>query len=270
MNAELNARVFTILSTLVEERTGLAYAQRDHSIFADKVHARMREAGFDSPLDYYYFLRYDPGSARELDALVDTLVVTETYFFREAGPLRVIVGLLAERVAAGERPRVWSAACASGEEPLTIAMLLSDAGILDKVEIVASDISLRAFERAKEIGFGSRSLRATPPDAVARFMRREGEHVRVDRRLIDAITWRKVSIVDDAGLRQLGMFDVIVCRNVFIYFSDLTILRVVQQMASMLRPNGRLLVGAAESLMRFGTTIECEERSGAFFYRRPR
>ena len=118
--------------------------------------ARAPEAGFESLLDYYYFLRYDAGGAKELDALIDALVVGETYFFRELPPLEVVVGeLVAPAVAAGRRPAIWCAACATGEEPLTLAMMLAERGILGEVEIVASDISARALERARAGRFGA-------------------------------------------------------------------------------------------------------------------
>lgn len=270
MSAEVTPKVFAILSALVEERAGLSYGLRDRELFADKVVARMREAGFDSVLDYYYFLRYDAGSAREIEALVDALVVTETYFFREADVLRVALEQLVVPAArAGARPRIWSAACASGEEPLTVAMMLDEAGVLDDVDIVASDISLRAFERAHDRGWSSRAGRALPPGVLGRWMTADGERYRVEPRLVRAVEWRQANLLDDAALRALGTFDLVLCRNVLIYFSDATILRVIQSIATMLRRGGRLVVGASESLLRFGTLLECEERAGAFLYRSP-
>lgn len=152
--APVSPQVLSLLSALVEERTGIAYDTREHALFADKVLTRAREVGFESALDYYYFLRYDPAAGPEFSGLIDALVVTETYFFREAGPLRTIVEqILVPAARRGDRPRVWSAACASGDEPLTIAMMLDEAGALDATQIVASDLSLRASERAKASGF---------------------------------------------------------------------------------------------------------------------
>src|SRR3954462_10757075 len=134
----LSPQVFAILSALIEERIGIHYSLTDRDILAEKASTRAVEAGFDSLLDYYYFLRYDDDSARELDALIDALVVNETYFFREFDQLLVLVDeFLVPKVAAGARPRLWSAASSSGEEPLTVAMLLAERGCLEKVEIVA-------------------------------------------------------------------------------------------------------------------------------------
>jgi chemotaxis protein methyltransferase CheR len=268
MRTPVSLQVLSLLSSLVEERTGIAYDTRNYEIFADKVLARAREVGFESVLDYYYFLRYDPGAGPEFNGLIEALVVTETYFFREAAPLRTIVEqILVPAIMRGARPRVWSAACASGDEPLTIAMMLDEAGVLEATQIVASDLSLRASERAKANGFGPRSLRSLPAGAQ-RWLRRDGERAHVERRLLEAIEWRRVNLTEPGQVAALGKFDVVVCRNVLIYFADETVQRVVATISGQLRPGGRLLVGASESLMRFGTLLECEERGGVFLYRR--
>ncbi len=268
MAAPVSPQVLSLLSALVEDRTGISYDPREHDLFADKVLARAREVGFESALDYYYFLRYDAAAGPEFSGLIDALVVTETYFYREAGPLRTIVEqILVPAARRGARPRVWSAACASGDEPLTIAMMLDEAGTLEKTQIVASDLSLRASQRAIASGFGPRSLRALPAGAQ-RWLRLDGGRAHVERRLVEAIDWRRVNLTDQGQVAALGAFDVVVCRNVLIYFADETIQRVVATISEQLRPGGRLLVGASESLMRFGTLLECEERGGSFLYRR--
>ncbi|HEY4016435.1 MAG TPA: protein-glutamate O-methyltransferase CheR [Polyangiaceae bacterium] len=265
----LSSSLFAILSGLVEERTGMHYERHDLDLFSGKLLARAIEAGFESPLDYYYFLRYDDRDRREFDALVDSLVVNETYFFREVGALRVLCDdVLARSVSQGRRPRVWCAACATGEEPLTLAMLLSERGLLAGVEIVASDISLRALARAREALYGERSLRGMTAEDRSRWLVAAGEKFTVRREIHDAITWNRVNLVDPAAVAALGSFDVILCRNVLIYFGEDTMRQVVSALAGALAPDGRLLVGTCESLLRFGTLLECEERGGSFFYKK--
>jgi chemotaxis protein methyltransferase CheR len=268
-SAVLSPPVFAILSGLVRERVGIAYDERDRELFSDKVLTRMREAGFESPLDYYYYLRYDAAAGGEFDALVESLVVPETYFFREAEALRAVVEQAVRPIVdAGRRARIWSAACASGDEPITLRIMLADANLSKHVDIVASDVSLRALRRARENGWGMRSLRVLPFDAARRWMHVDASGGRVSPEIVDAIDWRRVNLVDDAAVASLGTFDVILCRNVLIYFDDETVVRVVDSLTRALRSGGRILVGASESLMRFGTMLECEERGGAFFYRK--
>jgi chemotaxis protein methyltransferase CheR len=182
-----------------------------------------------------------------------------------------VVGLGAALVAAGRRPRIWSAACATGEEPLTLAMLLTERGILAGVELVASDISARALQRAQRGVHSPRSVRdGAPPELAARFLRRAPDGtVRPDSGLAEAIRWRQVNLADPAQVASVGPADVILCRNVLIYFRDETAVQVVSRLEGALPPGGVLLVGVSESLLRFGTGLICEEHGNVFLYRKP-
>lgn len=264
-------QLFAILSALVEDRVGLHYGPGEREVFLEKVRTRAQEVGFDSLLDYYYRLRYDDPDGAELHALTEALVVCETYFFRELSPLTVAIEeIIGPRVEAGERARIWSAACATGEEPLTAAMLLAHHGWLDRVELVATDISRRALDRARAGRFSRRALRGPVPAALAtRWLRERDSGLECDRALIDAVTWSRLNLIDAAAVRQLGAFDLILCRNVLIYFSDDVATRVAASLAGALRPRGNLLVGVSESLLRFATPLECHERRGTFLYARP-
>lgn len=263
--------VLAILAALVEERTGLHYGPADRSILAEKTMARAQEAGFESLLDYYYYLRYDPRREEELSALVDALVVRESYFFREYSQIEAVASLAAERVAAGERPRIWCAACAAGEEPLTLAMVLADRGLASSVDLVASDISAASLARARSGRYSPRSLRDVPaPRLAARYLRRESDaSVRADEELCRAIQWRQINLTNAAEVASVGPCDLVLCRNVLIYFCDATVTRVVEAISAALRPGGALFVGISESLLRFGTSLVCEEHGDVFLYRKP-
>jgi len=277
----MSPALFGLLSSLVEERAGLHYSAREAELFDAKVSTRASEAGFESALDYYYFLRYDAAGEAELRALVEALVVGETYLFRELGTLTAAVEhILAPSVAARGRAKVWSAGCSSGEEPFGLAMLLADAGLLERVDLFASDISGRALERARAGRLGARSLRALAkgsphqiPASVHRLAERwitlpngrESGEAQVSPLLVEQIRFRKESILKP-GDPPLDDLDLILCRNVLIYFRDDVVRGAIRDMSARLRVGGRLAVGASESLMRFGTFLRCEERAGSFFY----
>ena len=265
----LAPEVFVILGALIEERSGLSYGPDDRELLASKIGPRATELGFDSFLDYYYFLRYDDAGGAELDALIDGLVVNESYLFREHDQLRYLVDrTITKAVAEGQSPRIWSAACAQGEEPYTLAMMLEGRGIRERVSIVATDVSARAIERARRGQLSRRALRdVREPTLAARFVRegRDGPVVTEDlRRTID---FRRVNLLDGAAVAALGTFDLILCRNVLIYFSDATVRTIVDRLVAALAPGGTLWVGVSESLLRLGTSLVCEEREGVFFYR---
>jgi len=274
----LSHQLFLLLSAFVEERTGLHYSAEDNALFSDKIWTRLEEAGFTSPLDYYYFLRYDPRGEAELVALVDVLVVGETYLFREVDALCAAIDhVIRPAIEARGRARVWSAGCSTGEEPYSLAMLLAEASLLDSVDILATDVSNRSLARARIGNVSQRSLRAlvhgsaiAAPLSLQRIAERwleplEGGGARVAPRIVQAIDFRRDSILDPT-LHGLDGLDLILCRNVLIYFRDDVVRNVVEMFRRKLRPGGRLIVGASESLLRFGTALRCEERAGAFFY----
>jgi chemotaxis protein methyltransferase CheR len=265
----LSAPEYSIFTTLLEERVGLTYALADKPIFESKLSARLSEAGFSSALDYYYYLRYDDPRGVELDELVQALVVHETFFFRELGALRAAIEhFVKPHVAAGRTVRVWCSACSTGEEPLTLAMLLANADILDKVEILASDVSERALARARAGKFGPRSLRQVMPPWAQAYLTRTEAGFEVAPELIRRISWRKINLTDPVQVESVGELDLVICRNVLIYFGDDTSRKVVTSLSARMRANAALLVGVSESLMRLGTPLTCEEHGGVFVYRK--
>jgi chemotaxis protein methyltransferase CheR len=268
MGSPLTPQVFAILSAIIEDKIGIHYGPLERELLADKLAPRLAETGFESYLEYYYYLRYDPASESEIEALIEVLVVGETYFFREADQLRVWRDrILPELLTKVDRVRVWSAACASGEEPISLAILLAERDLLNRVEIVASDVSRRALERARKGEYGSRALRSWRPEPSNPWVSVGPHGAQVSRELVQRIDWRRINLIRRNEVATLGPFDTVICRNVLIYFRDQTIERVVSNLGMTLRPGGRLLVGASESLLRFGTMFEPEELGGAFFYR---
>jgi chemotaxis protein methyltransferase CheR len=265
----LSPQLFAVFAGLVERAAGLHYAAADRDLFASKLTAHASERGHDALLDYYYRLRYDDATGSELASLIEALLVHETYLFREADTLTELVdGHLVPLVRAGRRARVWSAACSTGEEPYTLAMLLDARGALDGVEIVATDISPAVIERARQGKLVRRALRdGHPAELAARYTEVNARGITVAPRILAAVQFSTANLVGPAA-PVLGPFDAIVCRNVLIYFHDDQILRVIDRLTDQLAPDGLIAVGASESLLRFGTRLVCEERGRSFFYRR--
>ena len=263
----LTPQLFAIFSTLIEEACGLHYGPKDKDILATKIASHAEDAGYDNLLDYYYRLRYDDPTGDALKRLVEALVVHETYFFRELPPLRYLAEhFLPSIIAKRGRARVWSAACATGEEPYTIAMLLDRQNLLDKVEILATDISEAAIRTARSGRHGRRSLRdGCPQDLAQRYLDTTASSIVVAPRIRDAVQFSTMNLFTDTS--RIGTCDVILCRNVLIYFRDEQIAGLIQRLTKHLAPDGLLAVGVSESLLRFGTALTCEEREGAFFYR---
>jgi chemotaxis protein methyltransferase CheR len=264
----LSPQLFALFSGMVEDLCGLHYGPSDHALFAAKLEAHAADLGHDSLLDYYYRLRYDDPEKRELVRLLEALLVHETYFFRELPPLEQLVDTHIAPIAQQRKVRVWSAACSTGEEPFTLAMLLDARGLLDRVEIVATDVSEVAVAKARSGQHSRRALRdGHPVDLARRYLEAGPGGVAITPRIRDAVTFHTLNLLDEAAIARLGTFDAILCRNVLIYFRDAQVARVLATLAAALAPGGLLAVGVSESLLRFGTALTCEERGRSFFYR---
>jgi chemotaxis protein methyltransferase CheR len=264
----LSPQLFAIFAFLVEESSGLHYGDGDHELFGAKLSAHAEDQGHGALIDYYYRLRYDDPGGELKRQLIEALVVRETYFFRELEPLEQLVDVCARAIELRGRSRVWSAACSSGEEPLTMAMLLAERGLLDRVEVVGTDLSAESITRARTGRHPRRALRDRQPAVLAqRYLDATTTGVAVVPRIREAVRFEVLNLLDAAAISTLGMFDVILCRNVLIYFADDLVAQVVGRLTAQLEPDGLLAVGVSESLLRFGTALVCEERGGSFFYR---
>jgi chemotaxis protein methyltransferase CheR len=262
-----------LLRDLIHERTGLFFDNGKSDILTDKLSPLVVERGFTSLLDYYYLLKYDEAAQDEWLSVMNALSVPETYFWREMDQVRALVEWVVPQWFAvpGAGPlRIWSAACATGEEPLTIAMALHEAGWLGRapIEIRASDASPAAIEKARRGVYRERSFRNLPAELRARYFTQEGETKtwRVDAKLHAAIEWGIVNLMNEAEVAPRASANVIFCRNVFIYFSNQSISRTVRTFAAHVRPPGLLFVAASESLLRLSEDFELQEIGSAFVY----
>jgi chemotaxis protein methyltransferase CheR len=271
-NLGLPRTAVALLRDLVHERTGLFYENGRCDTLADRLGPLVTQRGFDSFLDYYYFLKYDPGSTAEWQVVMDALAVQETYFWREIDQLRAIADVVVpqlHRSVRGRPIRIWSVPCATGEEPLTMAMLLDQAGWFERapIQVVASDASPAALEGAQRGLYRERAFRSLPPHLRERYFTREGDRWRVDPALHGRVApWSRVNLLDADQVAREARSDVILCRNVFIYFSESAIRRVVNQFADHMPETAYLCVGAAESLLRITDRFELEEIARAFVY----
>jgi chemotaxis protein methyltransferase CheR len=262
---------FAILRDLIHERTGLYYDNGKQDLLADKLSPRVLECGFNSFLDYYYMLRYDTDAQAEWERVMDLLSVQETYFWREADQIQALVDVIVPNYFAQGRPaplRIWSAACATGEEPLSIAMALNEAGWLGRaaIEIYGSDASPSAIARAKAGVYRERSFRNLPAPLRARYFTATDAGWRIAPELHARIHWQVANLMAPAEVEHLARAAVIFCRNVFIYFSEEAIRKTVRLFAQYMPSPGYLFVGASESLLRLTNDFDLQEVGGAFVY----
>ena len=266
------------LAALLKERIGLHIRQDSHSALKIAIAARLDElAGkVGDAGGYLRLLRSEQGD-EELRRLLPLVTVGKTSFFRDERQFRaldaLLPGLLA-RVRAGGRKRisVWSAGCATGEEPYSIAMALAEAGAeAEQVELLATDVNPEAVAFAARASYDARRVREIPVPLLERHFDRDGDRhvVRASlRRYITAI--RPHNLVSSVFPRPAdGGWDIIFCRNVIIYFDTPTTQQVLTQFHNALAPGAYLFLGYSESLFRLFEGFELTEVAGAFLYRRP-
>jgi chemotaxis protein methyltransferase CheR len=261
-----------VLRELIHERTGLFFDADRTELLAERMAPLVVGRGFRSFLDLYYLLRYDEVLAAEAwRQVLDALSVPETYFWREMDQIRAIVCRvipdLARRGAAGIR--IWSAPCASGEEPLTIAMALNEAGWFDRIpiEIHGSDGSPAAIAKARAGRYRQRAMRALPAAMLEKyFTADEGNYVPQADLARRITSWSVVNLMVPEEVAPYARAPIVFCRNAFIYFSPQAIKRVVAQLAASMPTPAYLCVGASESLLNVTTTFSLEEIDRAFVY----
>src|SRR5215204_4140380 len=193
-NLALPEGTTSLIRSLINERIGMYFDNGKSDILIDKLSPLVIERGFSSYLDYYYLLKYDDAAKAEWQNVMNALSVQETYFWREFDQVRALVQtLLPQWHAQNPRStlRIWSAACATGEEPLTIAIALNEAGWFERasVEIMASDASSRAIERAVQGVYRPRALRNLPLQLRHWYFEPEGADWRVRSDIHARIKW---------------------------------------------------------------------------------
>jgi len=256
----LNPDVFKLLRDMLYEHCGVWLDEQSKFFVEGRLQETLRRHRFGSFKDLYYFLKYDARRADEFATMVDLLTIHETYFFREDHQLHalhreILPELMKQRQ--DRTLRIWSAGCSTGEEVYSVAMLLaSQPGFGDwRVEISGSDISQRVLEAARRGVYPASAFRTTPPDVRARFFHAEGDAFRIHDAIKRMVNFFSFNLADVERAAVLPKMDVILCRNVIIYFDLAVKKRVVEMFSNRLRPGGYLLLGHSESLMSLSTAF---------------
>ncbi|UGQ45167.1 CheR family methyltransferase [Massilia endophytica] len=253
MNAfQISEQEFAQFQRFIFNIAGITMSAAKKALVSGRLAKRLQHYQLPSYAAYFKLLS-DGQSPDEVQLAVDLLTTNETYFFREARHFELLrEAALDARAAWRNTPfRVWSAACSSGEEPYSIAMVLADClGTNHPWEVVASDISTRVLQRARTGHYPMERTQHIPQDYLRRFcLKGMGEQqgtLLVERSLRSRVQFRQVNL--NTALPDLGQFDVIFLRNVMIYFNGDTKRQVVARVVGQLRPDGHFFIGHSESL----------------------
>jgi chemotaxis protein methyltransferase CheR len=266
---------FRRLAEFLYRRTGMVFSEGKRYFVERRLAERMAATASGRFSDYFAYLRSE--TQGEVEQLINAFTVNETYFYREDHQLECLSkDLLRERTLIkpiGNKIRIWSAPCSTGEEPYSIAIwLLENWALADTydIEIVGSDIDTRVLEAAAEGIFGKRALMRLSPELIARYFHPlddERWQILDDLRL--SVRFSRVNLIETKETRIEGRFDVIFCRNVLIYFDDESRRIAAENLYDNLLPGGYICLGHTESMSRISPLFEVCRFSDAIVYRRP-
>lgn len=248
--AELSDREFAQFQSMLYNISGISLATSKKTLVISRLSKRLRECELSSFGEYLKLL--DRSDHRhELQTAVDLLTTNETYFFREPNHFTFLKTLAEKSKSSGtDNYRVWSAACSSGQEPYSIAMVLESCLGNRPWEILASDISTQVIDKAKKALYPIAQADNIPKEFLLKYCLKgvgsQAGTFLIDRMLRDRIQFFHGNL--NTQLPKLGQFDVIFLRNVMIYFDTETKRQVVSRLETLLKPGGHLLIGHSETL----------------------
>lgn len=256
----LSPDVFKQLRDMLYEHCGVWLDEQSKFFVEGRLQETLRRLRFGSFKDLYYFLKYDARRAEEFATIVDLLTIHETYFFREDHQLHALQREILPELMKHRQDRtlrIWSAGCSTGEEVYSVAILLaSQPSTADwHIEVSGSDISQRVLEVARRGVYPASAFRTTPPDIRARYFHAENGGFRIDDSIKRIVNFFSFNLADADRAAVLPKMDVVLCRNVIIYFDLAVKKRVVEMFWNRLRPGGYLLLGHSESLMSLSTAF---------------
>lgn len=241
-----------VLAGLLEARTGQRIAANRTWRIETALKPVLRARALETLDDLVAALLNDQSGSIS-DAVIDALLNQETSFFRDAGVLESVAAAVdaVGAAAPGRRPRIWSAACSSGQEPLSLAMLFAERTLNHggpEPEILATDVSETAILRARAGRYSQFEIqRGLPVRRMITWFDAVGAEWVAKPDLVRRVTYRRHNLVGE--LPPPGQFDLILCRNILLYLSPTVRQRVFEQLVRAIRPDGLLVLGAGETVI---------------------
>ena len=253
----MNVSDFEFIADLLKKRSGLALTKEKAYLIESRLNTVARKwnfAGFDELVKAMRGANNEP----LLVDVTEAMTTNESFFFRDQKPFDqfkdVVLPHLLQNRTNTKTFRIWSAACSSGQEPYTLAMLLKEnearlAGW--RVEIVATDLSSEILDRAKEGLYSQFEVqRGLPITLLVKYFKQAGDRWQINENIRKMVTYKQFNLLTSPA--ALGRFDVVFCRNVLIYFDPPTKAKVLNGMAELMPKDGFLYLGGAETVL--GTT----------------
>jgi chemotaxis protein methyltransferase CheR len=257
----MNVNDFEFIAQLLYQRSGLVITQEKAYLLESRLNPVARRWDMDG-IDALIAALRSKKDERLMVDVTEAMTTNESFFFRDVRPFdqfkEVVLPHLLEARAARKQIRIWSAACSSGQEPYTLAMLLKEEGPRLagwKVEIVATDLSTEILNKAKEGLYSQFEVqRGLPITLLMKHFTQEGEKWRISEEIRRMVSYRTFNLLENPS--ALGQFDVVFCRNVLIYFDQATKGQVLARIAQIMPNDGFLYLGGAETVLGISDAFE--------------
>ena len=257
---------------LVAERAGMWFAPNRQGEADAGIARAMKQAGVKDLAAYVLLIR---GNGLALDDLVDELRVGETHFMRDPGQIdllrREVIPALRRRRGTGAAVRIWSAGCATGEEAYSLAILIEEEGLANDAVVLGTDFSAVALAKARAGSYSDWSMRGVSDQFLQDYFRHhEGRRILVDR-IRNRVRFERLNLVAQEDYAAVGAFgmDLILCRNVLIYFDRETAGRIAARLFDCLAEGGVLLTAGADPRIGEYAPFDVEVTRAGLVYRRP-
>ena len=259
----------SLIASFIYEYCGIDFMQ-NLSNLNGKIAGRLKELGL-THWEYYGYLRVEKD---EWDKLIELITIHETYFYREENTLEefknVILPEFKDRTISNPL-RIWCAACSTGEEPYTLAMLCDESGIFQEgeVEILASDIEKIVLSKAS-LGLyhkKSFSFRSIPKRLLDNYFEPYEDSYKVINSIQNMVEFKHLNLLNGNLIEKIGKVDIIFCRNVLIYFDKQAIKNLANSFYELLNPCGYLFLGHSETINGLNTKFKTIYKESVFYYR---
>jgi len=272
----LSTEEFRLIRDLIADYCGIFFDDRLRFIVQLRLNNRLNIHRMKDFREYYRLLKYDKDRDVELQTIIDILTVNETYFFRGGTQIEAfrneVLPELKENRRNERRINIWSAGCSTGEEPYTIAMcILEDEDLVSwDINIIGSDISQRVLSAARRGIYRDNSFRCTDDYFKKTYFDKvDGGEYQIKDKVRQLVNFSFLNLLDSHKVRLIGTMDVILCRNVLMYFKADARKVVAENLFDVLREGGYLFLGHSESLMNITTKFSLRHLKFDLVYQKP-
>jgi chemotaxis protein methyltransferase CheR len=255
-------------------KTGISFEPSKRYFVDKRLVERIEATNSETFRSYFTMLRFQ-ASGEELQLLTNLMTVNETYFVREEYQFKCLVDSMLPEIIkrkSDRKPiRIWCIPSSSGEEPYSVVMYLLErwAGINQwDVEIISSDIDTGILQKARAGRFSQRSVQYLPSHWLSKYFKKVGDEYQISQDLREAVEFTRVNLSEPADTRPYRDFDVIFCRNLLIYFDDVSRKAAAETFFDALKPGGFLCLGHSESMSRISSLYKVRKFPEAIVYQK--